>query len=154
MILCTMGPLDRTEQLPGRYLVPAFTAAELPFDVSAQSGCGGTAEDEVSHHLPEDGQGPLDSVVNGGQKNGSQLYDERKPGVGNRFSGFDTGRLLVNLDDCLVAYDLDDLSHKFLVANMHDIVHPGRDPDGGHDRSGNPVNYTLFSGHSFILCFV
>ena len=118
-----------------------------------QSRCGDSTVDEVSHFVPENGQGPLDSVVNGSQKSGTELNGKRPTGVGNRLSGFDTGCILVNLDDGVVADDLDDLSHQLLIPDVNDIVHLRGDTDGCHHRSCDPVNYT-FSAHLCILCFV
>ena len=143
--------LDGTEDLSCGDSVPHFDyGGEIPFLRVIQSRRGDSAVDEVSHLLPEDGKGPLDSVVNGGEETGSELNGERLTGVCDRLPGFDSRGVLVNLDDGIVADDLDDLSHQLLVSNMHDVVHFGRDTGGSHHGSGDPVNYT-FSAHLFIL---
>ena len=132
---------DLSDDLTGRDLVALGNQRfEIPFRFSVQSRCGDSTGDEVSHLLVEDLQRPLDSVVDGVEQSGSELDCERTAGVDDRLSGFDTGRVLVNLDDCLVADDLDDLSHQLLVSHLYDIIHTGGDTDGGHDRSCDSVN--------------
>src|SRR5439155_17020735 len=91
------------------------------------------AEDEVSHHLLQDRKGPLDAVVDAPEEAGPQFDDEGSPRVEDDFPRPDAARVLVDLDDRLVAHDLDDFAEQLLFTDELDVVHSRAEAGGRHD---------------------
>src|SRR2546430_1962676 len=69
---------------------------------------------------------------------GPEFDDERRARVHDDFAGFHAARVLIHLDDRLVAHDLDDLSQELLFPDELDVVHPRAEPRRGDDGSGDP----------------
>ena len=113
---------------------------EVPLLGVVEAGREDTAEDEVAHLVLEDLQGALDAVVDGGEEAGAELDGEGGAGLDDGLAGLDARGLFVDLDDGLVARDLDDLAHELLVAHEDDVVHAGLDARGGHDGAGDTVD--------------
>src|SRR5439155_21913729 len=90
---------------------------EPPRLLPRQPGRLHAAQDEIAHHLLEDRQRALDSVVDAAEESGTQLDDEGSAGVQDRFARLHPARVLVHLDDRLVAHDLDDFSEELLLAH-------------------------------------
>src|SRR5205807_9066192 len=96
------------------------------------------AQDEIAHHLLEDRQRALDSVVDATEESWAQFDDEGSAGVQDRFARLHPARVLVHLDDRLVAHDLDDLSEKLLLSRELDVVHPRAESRRRDDGSCDP----------------
>ena len=91
---------DRSDNLSrGDLVADCDCRLESPFLLSVQSRCGDSPQDVVSHFLLQDRQRPLNSVINGVQKSRTEFRNKRTAGVSDRFSRFDAGRILINLDD-------------------------------------------------------
>jgi len=95
---------------------------------------GDSTLDEVAHLLHKHCEGSLDPVVNTCQQPRAELHRKGKPGIGDRFARPDPGGILVDLDDCVLTLDLDDLPHQFLIADLHHVVHVCVETNSSDDR--------------------
>src|SRR6266705_2266153 len=111
-------------------------------------------EDEVSHHLLEDRERPLDAVVDAPEEARAQLDDEGPSRVEDGFAGPDATRVLVHLDDRFLAHDLDDFPEQLLLTDELDVVHARAETRGRHDRSCNSEDLPRrLAGRRFLLSF-
>src|SRR6266516_1826406 len=140
-VLDVLGLLDRAEHLAALDRVALLhRGPEVPLLLSAQPRRAHAAEDEVPHDLFQDGQRPLHAVVDVPEESGPEFDREGLARVRHRLAGPDAGRLLVHLDDRLVAEDLDDLPHQLLGPDEHDVVHARAEPDRGHDGPSDALD--------------
>src|SRR3989454_7635150 len=112
------------------------------------------AEDEVSHHLLEDRERPLDAVVDAPEEARAQFDNERPSRIQHGFPGPDAARVLVHLDDRLLADDLDDFPQQLLLADELDVVHARAEAGGCDDRSCDSEDLPRrLAGRRFLLSF-
>src|SRR5207249_770406 len=91
--------LDRAHDLARAHgLARLHLRGEGPRLLSGETRGLHPAEDEISHHLLEDRERPLDAVVDAPEEAGPQFDDEGSPRVEDGFPRPDAARVLVDLD--------------------------------------------------------
>src|SRR5438876_6055557 len=126
--------LDRAPDLARAHgLARLHLRGEGPRLLSGETRGLHPAESEVSLHLREDRERPLDAVVDAPEEAGPQFDDEGSPRVEDGFPRPDAARVLVDLDDRLVAHDLDDFAEQLLFPDELDVVHSRAEAGGRHD---------------------
>ena len=140
-VLDVLRLLDGPDDVPGPDGLPDLHLRhELPRLLAGEPGRLHAPEDEVPHRLLEDGERALDPVVDAPEEAGAELDNERGARVRDGLAGLHAARVLVPLDDRLVALDLDDLPQELLLAHELDVVHPRAEPRGGDDGPGDPID--------------
>jgi hypothetical protein len=128
--------LDDTDDVAGRDLV-AFCDLwlELPGFVEIDpGGVDPTVEKRTVHLRFQHVKWALGAVVDGIQYAGAEIDRQRLARVLDGFARADPGGLLVHLNGRDIALDLDYLAHQPFVADVDDVVHPGVEILGGHNR--------------------
>src|SRR5207249_9289776 len=96
------------------------------------------AQDEIAHDLLEARERALNPVIYAAEESRAQFDDEGSAGVQDRFAWPHPARVLVHLDDRLVAHDLDDLAEELLLSHELDVVHPRAESRRRDDGSRDP----------------
>ena len=116
--------LHRAEDVACNDLVPHFGHGfKSPKLFMIQRIHHDAAGDAVARLLADDIQGALNAVINGFDEPRRKLHRKRRSRGFHRLAGADAAGLVIDLDRCAIAAQLDDFADELLFRNAHHVVH-------------------------------